>query len=248
MALSDDLVMALKRLLKLQGMTYAQLATRLKISEASVKRMFSTNAIKLDRLEQICAVLNVGLSDLVEVVQHEEEPMSELSDQQERELLSDPKLLLALYLSTNRWTEADVLAQYTFTKPEWTLLLAKLDRMKIITLLPGNRVRLHTARNFQWRANGPVENFFKQHMLPNFFNRPFDGENNYLRMVTGMLAPKSLDWLDQRLIEFTREFDTLLQQDAVLPVSKRRGVSIVIGIRPWENSLFDSYRRKDWAS
>ncbi len=244
MALSDDLVLALKRLLKLQGMTYAQLAARLDLSEAAVKRMFSTNAIKLDRLEQICAVLNVGLSDLVEVVQHEEEPLASLSETQEEELVADPRLLLAMYLAINRWTETEVLDQYTFTKPEWTLLLAKLDRMKILILLPGNRSRLCTARNFEWRPNGPVEAFFKKRMLPDFFMRPFEGENNYLRMLTGMLAPHSLDWLDKRLIEFTREFDSLLIQDSVMPVAKRRGVSIVIGIRPWENSLFDSYRRK----
>ena len=40
MALRFELIDAIKRLLKSRGMNYAQLATRIGLSEASVKRMF----------------------------------------------------------------------------------------------------------------------------------------------------------------------------------------------------------------
>ena len=64
MPLRHELVVALKRLLKAQGITYAALAKRLNLSEAAVKRMFSQQALSLLRLEQVCEVLDIGLSEL----------------------------------------------------------------------------------------------------------------------------------------------------------------------------------------
>ena len=66
MALRFELIDAIKRLLKSRGMTYAQLATRIDLSEASVKHMFSQETMSLTRLEEICEVLGIGLSELVE--------------------------------------------------------------------------------------------------------------------------------------------------------------------------------------
>jgi len=45
------LVETLKRVLKGRGITYAQVAERLRLSEASVKRMFSRRDFTLQRLE-----------------------------------------------------------------------------------------------------------------------------------------------------------------------------------------------------
>lgn len=49
----------------------------------------------------------------------------------------------------------DVLDHFDFTVAQWTGLLVKLDRLDIIELLPGNRGRPLTARNFRWRPDGP---------------------------------------------------------------------------------------------
>ena len=49
------LVDALKRELRTRKLTYAQVATHLAMSEASVKRMFSRNEFTLERIDAICA-------------------------------------------------------------------------------------------------------------------------------------------------------------------------------------------------
>ena len=54
MAVSVDLIDALKRCLRAQELTYRELAARIRMSEAAVKRMFSRRAMSLQRLEQIC--------------------------------------------------------------------------------------------------------------------------------------------------------------------------------------------------
>ena len=49
---------ALKRLLKARGRTYAEAATVLELSEASVKRLFARGELALDRIERLCVNRN----------------------------------------------------------------------------------------------------------------------------------------------------------------------------------------------
>ncbi|HWT16424.1 MAG TPA: helix-turn-helix transcriptional regulator [Patescibacteria group bacterium] len=245
MALRYELIDALKRLLKGRGMTYAQLATKIDLSEASVKRMFSQQTMTLARLDEICEALGIGLTELVEHARPEHEPLSALSEEQEEELVSDPRLFLTLYLALNRWREEDVLRRYSFTKPEWIGLLVRLDRMGIIELQPDNRAKLRTARNFRWRENGPVMRLFAKKLIPEFFARPFAGENEQILLLAGMVSRPTGQLLKQRLQELAREFDALMARDSVLPVAERVGLSLVLGVRPWGLPDFEKFRRKN---
>ncbi|MBL8264560.1 MAG: helix-turn-helix transcriptional regulator [Xanthomonadaceae bacterium] len=243
MAVSVDLIDALKRLLRGQGMTYRELAGRLKMSEAAVKRMFSLRAMSLQRLEQICDVLDIGLADIAAESARGKDSMAELSEAQERALVSEPALLLALFLSLNRWKQTDVLAQFSFTEPQWTGLLVKLDRLGIIELQPGNRARALTARNFRWRRNGPMELYFREKLLGDYFADAFDGEQDGLFLLSGSLSVDGVRQMRQRLEEVVKEFDALLVRDATLSAKERIGVSLVLAQKPWLLQLFQGYRR-----
>jgi DNA-binding Xre family transcriptional regulator len=243
MAVSVELIDALKRLLRGQGLTYRELAARLKMSEAAVKRMFSLRAMSLQRLEQICDVLDVGLSELAAESVRGRESMAELSEAQEKALVSEPALLLALFLSLNRWRQQDVLAQFSFTEPQWISLLIKLDRLGIIELMPGNRARTLTARNFRWRRGGPMERYFREHLLADYFADAFDGEQDGLFLLSGSLSVEGVRQMRQRLEEVVREFDALLVRDAALPAKERIGMSLVLAQKPWLLQLFQQYRR-----
>lgn len=243
MALRFELIDAIKRLLKAQRMTYAQLAPHLQLSEASVKRMFSQQTMTLTRLEQICEVLKVGLSDLMVHARGQAEPLSELSEEQEEELVADPRLFLTLYLALNRWREEEVLTRYTFSKAEWVGFLVRLDRMGVIELQPDNRARLRTARNFRWRENGPVMRLFAKKLIPEFFQRPFAGDNEQILLLAGMVSKPTGALIKQRLNELAREFDTLMAHDSNLPASERVGLSLVLGVRPWGLPDFGKWRR-----
>src|SRR3546814_15423464 len=67
MAERDQLLRALKQVLKLRGMRYSDLARGLGVSEPTVKRMLSTGRIDLARLERICGLLDIDLFELVRV-------------------------------------------------------------------------------------------------------------------------------------------------------------------------------------
>jgi len=70
-ALLIDLV---KAALRQRGITYAQIATALDLSESSVKRLFAHKDMPITRLESICGVMNLELADLFELTQSSQRP------------------------------------------------------------------------------------------------------------------------------------------------------------------------------
>jgi len=243
MAQVSLLVSELKRYLKAQGVTYAALGIRLNLSESSVKRLFAQQSFTLQRLEQICHLLGLEIADLVDLMNERREFLTELTPEQEEALLADPKLLLMTYLLINGWPLAAIVATFKIEADEAERLLIRLHRARMIELLPFNRVKLLTARNFTWRKNGPVQKFFEKEVQREFLAAPFTGPGEQLRFVAGLLSRTSLVEMQQSIERLAREFDELVRRDAVLPLSERHSCSAVFAVRPWEFSMFAALRR-----
>jgi DNA-binding Xre family transcriptional regulator len=111
------LVGELKRYLKAQGVTYAQLAARVGLSESSIKRLFASQTFTLQRLEEICNKVGLEIGDLVELMNERREFLTQLTPEQEEALLADTKLLLMTYLLINGWPLPEIVASFTI---EWT--------------------------------------------------------------------------------------------------------------------------------
>lgn len=238
------LVAELKRHLKAQGLTYAALGAALDLSESSVKRLFARQSFSLKRLEQICHVLGLEIADLVALMNERREFLTELTPAQEEALLADPKQLLLTYLLINGWPLAEITRQFAIDAPELERLLIRLHRARIIELLPFNRVKLLTARNFTWRKNGPVQQFFTREVQREFLDSSFAGPDEQLRFVAGLLSRASLAQLKQSIDRLAREFDELVQRDSALPLAERMSSSAVLALRPWEFSAFAALRRQ----
>jgi transcriptional regulator with XRE-family HTH domain len=244
MAQVSLLVTELKRCLKSQGITYAALGRQLNLSESSVKRLFARQSFSLKRLEQICNLVGLEIADLVGLMNERREFLTELTPEQEEALLADSKLLLTMYLLLNGWTLPEITSTFTIDEAEVERLLIRLHRARIIELLPFNRVKLLTARNFTWRKNGPVQKFFAREVQREFLDSTFAGPGEHWRFVAGLLSRASLAQLQQSLDRVAREFDELVRRDAVLPLGEKRSSSAVLALRPWEFSVFTALRRK----
>ena len=146
------IVETLKQELRKQGITYRQVATALGLSEASIKRLFAENSFTLDRLAQICEFLHLEISELIHQMEKNLELTHSLTLEQETELVADVKLLMMAHFLMNKLEFQEIVDVYDISETEGIRLLAKLDRMKIIELQPGNRVRLMISKNFQQRC------------------------------------------------------------------------------------------------
>jgi DNA-binding Xre family transcriptional regulator len=243
MSQTAALIDALKREMRRQGRTYAGAADVLGLSEASVKRLFSEQSFSLARLEQLCDWLGLGIADLVQAMESSRQHISQLTEAQERELVSDNSLLVVAHSLLNRWTFDEIIETYRISELEGVRLLARLDRMGVIQLLPNNRVKLLVSRNFQWRPNGPIQSFFEKHVQNEFFHSHFNEPGECRLFLTGMLSRRSNEEIRRRMEKLAMEFNLLHREDEALPLDQRFGTSMVLAMRPWEVQVFDALRR-----
>jgi transcriptional regulator with XRE-family HTH domain len=244
---SETLIDTLKKSLKAHGLTYRDVAAALELSEASVKRLFADRSFSLRRLEQVCHLAGMEISDLVAKMESGQQALDELSEAQERELVSDIRLLLVAFLVINGWTFADIVREYQISESEAIRYLARLDRIKLIDLLPNNRIKLRISTNFAWRRNGPIQQFFTANLQEDFLKSRFDDDDESFRFLSGMFTRACADQVRQRLQQLAREFHEHNRQDRYKPIDTREGYSLFVAFRPWRPDVFAKLRRSSIA-
>lgn len=243
----NALLQTLKRELKANGVTYAQVAERLGLSESSVKRMFSASRVSLDRLEALCQIVGMDISDLVQKMGSARKAINRLTQEQEREVAADPKLLLVAICALNGWTFEEIIETYALTEHECVQLLARLDRLRLIDLQPLNRFRLSVASDFRWIPDGPIQRFFSKEIEPGFMKSTFTGPGEKFEFRSGMLSRASNAALLKQIDRLVAEFNELHADDSSLPLEQRFGSSLLIAFRPWEYSVFREMKRNPEA-
>jgi len=243
MAQTQSLINTLKKQLKVRGKTYADVAACLGLSEASVKRLFAAQNFTLQRLECICDMLELELSELVNQMAEDQQRISQLSEAQEREIAGDLLLLLISVCVVNGYCFQDIVQRYRISETQCVQKLAQLDRLKIIELLPGNRIKLRISANFNWLPNGPIQQFFHNKVQQDFFNSRFDKEHEKLLVLNGFLSRQSNREFQKKLQRLVSEFDQLNRDDTVLPMDERYGTTVVLAMREWQYSLFEGLRK-----
>ncbi|MEP5763653.1 MAG: helix-turn-helix transcriptional regulator [Halieaceae bacterium] len=244
MAQVSALVDTLKSSLKAAGIKYTQVAAALQLSESSVKRKFSRKEFSLSELDAICALANIQISDLVRQMEELSGRLQSLAAEQEQEIADNPALLMITVCILNRWSFQELMEFYVFEEHELVQMLAQLDRLRMIELLPNNRIKLLVAANFGWLPNGPIERVFLQAIQQDFFSTRFDREGHKLIVLNGMLSPASNQEFQRKLERLAREFDLLNQEDAALPLVDKRGCTVALALRDWHYEGFAAFRKK----
>jgi len=239
---TQPLLYGIKRALRARKLSYRELARLIGVSEATVKRDMSRGHFSLHRLDQICSSLEITLNDLMQPPEGSD-IVTQLSEAQEVALASQPKILVVTYLIVNDWKFQDIVSAFQMNDGELIDILLRLDQLKIIEYRPPYRVRKLTSRNFSWRSDGPVHNFFVTRFAPEYFQSAFGGPGDAFRFVSGTLSSESLARFKSSLERLAVEFEELARQDARLPLSRRDGCSAILAVRRWEFSEFTRLRR-----
>lgn len=242
------LVDSLKRELKARGITYADLAARIGMSEASIKRIFAQKNFTLQRLDEILQATAIEFRDIAQIAHDESRLMSELSHAQEKEIIGDAKLFVVAVSILNHLTVDQIVQTYRITEVEVVKHLVRLDKIGFIELLPNNRVKLLVSRTFRWIPNGPIQNHFRAQAFGDYLESEFDGENELMRFVNVMLSKQSIAALLNRLTQIAREFSQQHQEDAKLPYEDRYSISFMLAARPWMPTGFKALLRTQPAA
>jgi len=242
MAHTSALVDTLKRELRARKITYAAVARHLRLSEVTVKRMFSKREISLARLDRICALAGIEFSDLARMLSSEQAVITQLTAAQEGEFVGNHKLMLVALCALNHWSYESILKRYDLSSAECVKLFVRLDRLKFLQLLPNNRYRLLVSNAFGWIPGGPIQQLFRQ-SAPDFLGSRFDGNHELLLVTSGTLAPPSISVLMARLRKLASDFAEMRSDDAILPSDQRVPVTMMFGLRPWEPKFLGIFRR-----
>src|SRR5574343_1351839 len=243
MSTTADLVTALKKELKAAQMTYADLAQQLGMAESSVKRMLAKGDMPLSRIDAICRALALDFADLARRVADSQPLLQELTQEQEKAVVSDKKLLLVAISVLSQGTLEQVVATYRLTEAEGIKYLAQLDRLGIIELRPLNRYRLKLAKTFRWRPHGAVMNYFREHALLDYFAGGFDGAGEGVMLVHGSVSRALAPVFLERLQKVAQDFAQQHQTDQKLAQKDREGYTLVLAMRSWEFEAFAQLRR-----
>ncbi len=235
------LIKVLKQALKAQNLTYKEVAKHLGLSEASVKRMFANAQLSLERIDAICELIGIEISDLLLQMQNLYKRITRLTYEQEKKIVSDRKLCLVTVCVVNHWSLEEILDFYSLSKNECIRYLAELDKLKLIELLPNNKVKLLISSGFNWIPNGPIQTFIQKYILTDYIDSNFQNENEEMLCQFGMLTMESSALLRKKIHHLVHEFVTMCQQDASEPMKKRFGTALVLMTRPWATTIFNEF-------
>jgi transcriptional regulator with XRE-family HTH domain len=243
MAGTQMLIEVLKDELKLAGITYAELAQRIGMSESSVKRMFSKRDMPLTRIDEICQACKFTFDELARRVADATPLVTELTPEQERAVMQDKKLLLVAICALSQWTFEQILDSYRLTEAELVARFVKLDKLGVIELKPLNRYRLKVAKTFRWRPDGPLMKYFREAVLPDYFSGRFARDGETVHMVHGSISEAIAPVFVERLKRIGQDFSAQHLADQKLKPELKRGYTLILAMRQWEFAAFTELRR-----
>ena len=246
---SRQLVVVLKKCLKMKGITYRDLSVALELSESSVKRLFASSSFSMHRFEQVCDVLGMSIFDVVSMAREEVEDLDRnvLSMEQEKALADDLNLFIGFHLILNGWSFKKVKNAFTWTEPEIIKIFTSLDKLGLITLLPENKVKLLTATTIRWRKDGAIRKKYQTQVFNDFLNDHFKEDNKFLDFELLELSEASTKILKRKLESLLKEVHELATIDHSVKQSEKASTGIMLGMRPWVfglavESMTDMYK------
>lgn len=232
----------LKRRLKARGLKYRDLARELDVAETSVKRWFSKESLTLKQLTDIADILSTTAADIMqEAVQP---PPHYLTAEQEQELLSDLRLLLVTVCVLLNWSVDDIMRHYNLTEAECVKYLLVLDRLRIIDLLPQQRIQIRIARNFNSLPGSPLWHFTRGPQMHEFLDSwPQDKQQSFI-FLCAMLTTDAMLQFEEHALRLKQKLHELHMESLNAPFEQRHPYVGYIAHREWEMKVFAKLKRK----
>jgi len=244
MSSPEQVITVLRAELRAASITYKELAERIEMSESSVKRMFGQKDMALSRLAQICKAAGIPMEDVLRRAADARTHADTLTAAQEKSLMANPRLLLVAICCLGHWTLDQVIETYNMSEPECIGLMVELDRLGLIELKAGNRYSLRVSNAFRWIADGPVQQYVREHVVGDYFGGRFDGHGETLMCVPARLSAASAQEMTHKVQQLAGELARLHQNDRRLDSKERDGYTLLLGLRSWEFAAFTALRRK----
>lgn len=228
----------IKDALRRRGMTYADLAERLGLSESGVKKMFSTRDCSITRLYELADIVGVPPAELFAVSDAPAPEVVELTPRQQAWLLDRPTVFRFYWrLVMERRAVPEIQNLLGLDDRETSRVLARLEDMRVIHIeRPSGRVRVPDAEDVRWPASGPLVDHFNLRWAADVVEVASsleEQENSVFRIMQLSMRAQTAKEFRDRLSSLVDDFDRRARyEQGVAPLSELETTRVLVGVVP----------------
>ncbi|MGB0732176.1 MAG: hypothetical protein ACPGPF_00375 [Pontibacterium sp.] len=212
----SGLFSVLKQLVRSEGFTYKQVGEHLALSEPSVKRMFQSEDCKLSRLIELCDLVGVSLSELIDLQKRDELNKGYfLPTKTEAALANDPHLAISFLLLLSGVSGKEIQSLQSLTPEGYWQTLRKLEGLELLRTTQGSNHTLTISTPVRWRYNGTMQKLLTEINI-GFIRETFahtEEENVSLHIASRSVSETSLQQLHAGLQALYEQFNRQARLD-----------------------------------
>lgn len=208
----DALLATLRRHLRTAGWTQADIARKLGVGTATVKRWLHGKGLGLRTLSQLCALANVSLAELAEQSAVAERPDDKLTLAQEKALTASPELSTVFFIIVNGWPVSEAEEGFGIPPAQIAGHVERLERLALVDRLPGGRLRARLDPAHVWQRE-PMRRHFEKYMKHLFFELDYGDPTTVFGAETMKLSPVGVARVAERIERFRGELREIAQED-----------------------------------
>lgn len=219
----ERVLSTIKGLLRSSGLTYADVARKLEVSEPTVKRMMSGETeMTVTKLAQLCRLLNVDLFELMKLARFgSPQTVPLLTPEQERVLSEDDDLFSLFYLLTLGFSYDVIRRNYTWTEPQLEKLLLALEKVGIAQKVD-KKIKMLIPRKSRWSHGGPLHRKYMIQMTQDFSRNLYEAPSGSRFFFNYPLSPKSQIQVEEKIATLVQEIERLSEIEIMSTDEKDR--------------------------
>lgn len=197
----------LKRTFKNYKLSYKDVAREIGLSESGVKKVLSARDGSFQRITQMCKLVGVSVGDLLQDTKVQDVTFS--SKQQEA-FLNDLSLFKIYWMLVyERQSTERIQTLLKISYKDLFAKIRKLDAMKLILLLPSDRIRIPSIKAVAWVGQGEfINKIYKawtRHLLESV-SKPKPEFNEFFTIRYLPMTPKTYKEFQMALSNIEKEF------------------------------------------
>ncbi len=232
------LLQILKRLFKSRGLRYADIATALGLSHTTLKRRLTGAGLTVPFVESLADLVDATLPELFELANANADSRARrLTLEQENALHADFRLGFIFSRIQLGWSANEIQDECSIPEIRLIPYLVRLEKLGLIDLYPGNRIRLKTVRDIEWRKHGPMWRSVDRY-LKDVFTMTDSGDAELSRRIAVVrLSAPSVVQIDRLFHDVQTEIRRLAQDDRGVPTEEKTWYALLLGARPFDIEL-----------
>lgn len=216
--LRGEIFDSLKTALRKRGLTYADLAARMDLSEPTIKRLFSDRDCKMGRLLALCDHAGVSLGDLLDHARRHAPAPLDLPPAVEAELAATPRLFHLFILLRDGVPEVEIMDCIGLSRAEMVRLQLRLEHLGLARTGADGRIRVLSDLPVRFRRHGPLHALIRDintQFVAKVYDRA-DADDARFRTLSRRMRPETARLAQQELSALCDRIDTMARQDQLI--------------------------------